>query len=317
MIIPMLPLTARCFLRRVSTAHSAVLALIILQAANQAQAEESIPGPDNVGARQIPLSSKAYAGSSINVVAGSRQTLYTDGVHQFAGFYDDSGRLVLARRRLGEDNWQASTTEFSADTKDAHNTISLVADGEGYLHLAWGHHNTPLNYSRSLEPGGLVMGKPHAMIAEEPGEDARPRFNLVHRGERGWRTIPGPSAGRDFTLRGQGTKRPPLSRAALLVETGWNHGAHLIYRDDSRDGRVLAASLDDLSSTDPNRPKWHFRYLTEESVGGWEPSIDPTQWQRMKQAQLLLQPVAQLDGDDRSGSDTEPTSLNLLIWSPE
>jgi hypothetical protein len=77
----------------------------LLVAAGQAAAD-TIPGPAEVGARQIPLAEKAYAGSSINVVAGSRQTLYTDSVHQYAGFYDADGRLVLAKRRLGEDSWQ-------------------------------------------------------------------------------------------------------------------------------------------------------------------------------------------------------------------
>ncbi|WP_308366295.1 MULTISPECIES: BNR repeat-containing protein [unclassified Microbulbifer] len=434
----------------------------LLLAAGQVQATAGIPGPTEVGARQIPLTDKAYAGSSINVVAGSRQTLYTDDVHQYAGFYGADGRLLLAKRRRDEDSWQIHPTEFTTDLKDAHNTISLVVDGRGYLHLAWGHHNTPLNYSRSVEPGSLIMGEPSAMVGEaersvtypqffrladgnllflyrdggsgngrlvlnhyaaeqqkwsrrqsnlidgesqrsaywdmsidkngrlhlawnwretpdvasnhdllyarsddggkswqrsdgsdyklpitqaraevaaaipqnrnlmnppavdanhrgqpviasywSPEKIARPRFNLVYRDERGWHTIPGPEAGEDFTLRGHGTKRPPISRAALLVESGKDKGAHLIYRDDSRGGRVLAASLDDL-----HRPKWHFRYLTEKNVGAWEPSIDPAQWQRMKQAQLLLQPVAQLDGDDSTGSDAKPSPLSLLIWGP-
>jgi len=440
----------------------------LLLAAGQTQAASPNPGPAEVGARQIPLAAKAYAGSSINVVAGSRQTLYTNSGHQYAGFYDASGRLVLARRRLGEERWQVQPTEFTANLKDAHNTISLVVDGKGYLHLAWGHHNTPLSYSRSLEPGSLAMGEPRAMVGDaeksvtypqffrladgdllflyrdggsgngrlvlnhydvahqkwsrrqdnlidgesqrsaywdmsvdkngrlhlawnwretpdvasnhdllyarsedggrswqrsngsdyklpitqgsaevaavipqhhnlmnppavganrqgqpviasywSPEKDARPRFNLVHRDEQRWHTIPGPEAGLDFTLQGHGTKRPPISRAALLVDTGKDKGAHLIYRDDSRGGRVLAASVDDLHNTDPHRPQWHFHYLTERSVGAWEPSIDPAQWQRMKQAQLLLQPVTQLDGNDHSGSDTKPTPLSLLIWTPE
>jgi rhamnogalacturonyl hydrolase YesR len=438
-----------------------LISLFALLVAAGHAAADTIPGPAEVGARQIPLAEKAYAGSSINVVAGSRQTLYTDSVHQYAGFYVADGRLVLAKRRLGEDSWHIQPTGFTADPKDAHNAISLVVDGEGYLHLAWGHHDTPLNYSRSLESGGLAMDEPHSMVGKaeksatypqffrladggllflyregrsgngrlvlnhydaerqkwsrrqdnlidgesrrsaywdmsidkngrlhlawnwretpdvasnhdllyarsddggkswqrsdgsdyqlpitqasaevataipqnrnlmnppavganrlgqpviasywSPEQGARPRFNLVHRDERGWHTIPGPKAGRDFTLKGQGTKRPPISRAALLVDSGWENGAHVVYRDDSRGGRVLAASVDDLQD-----PEWYLRFLTEKSVGAWEPSIDPAQWQRMKQAQLLLQPVTQLDGDDHSGSNAEPTPLSLLIWS--
>ncbi len=423
-----------------------------------------IPGPKDVGAREIPITAQAYAGSSVNVVAGARQTIYTDSVYQYAGFYNAEGQLVLAKRRLGENQWQTRETPFTTNLKDAHNTLSLVVDGQGYLHLAWGHHNTALHYSRSLEPGGLVMDSPRAMVGEaeqsvtypqffrlgdgnllflyrdggsgngrlvlnhystnnqqwtrrqsnlidgegqrsaywdmtidskgrlhlawnwretpdvasnhdllyarsdDQGQtwrksdgrdyhlpitqksaevvaaipqqhnlmnppsiaatrrgqpviasywsaapDARPRFNIVYRNGDGWHTLAGPEAGEDFSLQGPGTKHPPISRAALLSES---NSIHLIYRDDSRGGRVLGATLENLNQAHEGNPKWHYRYLTQTDAGAWEPSIDPAQWQRMKQAHLLLQSVNQLDGDDRSGSETRPTPLNLLIWSP-
>jgi hypothetical protein len=424
---------------------------------------QSIPDSHDVGAQQIPIADSAYAGSSINVVAGSRQTLYTDGVHQYAGFYDAGGRLILAKRRLGENSWQKAQTDFSAGVEDAHNTISLIVDGAGYLHLAWGHHNAPLQYARSLEPGNLVMDEPRRMVGRgeqsvtypqffrlsdgnllflyreggsgdgrlvlnhyqtkqqrwtrrqdnlidgegersaywdltldgedrlhlawnwretpdvasnhdllyarsedgghswqhsdgqayalpitqataevaaaiaqnhnlmnppaigadrwgrpyissywspEPGQ--RPRFHLVYRNDTGWQTLPGPMAGENFELAGWGTKRPPISRAALLVESGRGSAwAHLIYRDYDRGGRVVAATVRDLE-----KPDWHYRYLTEGSVGAWEPSIDPAQWQRTRQAHLLLQNVDQLDGDDQTGSQ-QASPISLLIWSPD
>lgn len=123
-----------------------------------ALASKPTPRAETKGVWQIPLIDRAYAGSSVNVVAGSRQTLFTDGGYQYAGFYDARGRLVLAKRRLPQDDWKIRTTRFGTAPADAHNTISLVVDGQGYLHLAWGHHNSALNYSRSLKPGGLAMG---------------------------------------------------------------------------------------------------------------------------------------------------------------
>jgi hypothetical protein len=459
-------------MRRIETWNMRVISLLALLAASApGLATKPTPKVETVGVREIPLIKDAYASSSINVVAGNRQTLYTDGEYQYAGFYDAGGRLLLAKRRLTDDRWHIQPTTFTTAPEDAHKTISLVVDGRGYLHLAWGHHNTPLNYSRSLKPGGLSMGEPSAMVGEaersvtypqffrqangdllflyrdggsgngrlvlnhcdtergkwsrrqdnlidgeqqrsaywdmsiddngslhlawnwretpdvasnhdllyarsddggrtwkkangsrytlpitqdnagvaavipeqrnlmnppfvntdhhgrpfivsywSPTKDARPRFNIVYRGSAGWQTVAGPEAGQDFVLQGHGTKRPPISRAVLLVKSGNTPSAtpdenstqlHLIYRDDSKGGRAVLASLDDLQARE-----WHFHFLAEQNVGGWEPSLDPEQWRAYKQAHLLLQSVQQLDGDDRVGSDSKPSPLSLLIWNP-
>ncbi len=422
-----------------------------------------LAAPDAAGIRQIPLVDKAYAGSSINVLAGSRQTLFTDGEHQYAGFYNTDGNLVLAKRHLQQQRWQVQTTQFDTAPEDAHNTISLVVDGQGYLHLAWGHHNSSLNYSRSLEPDSLVMGPPRAMVGNaensvtypqffrqrngdllflyreggsgngrlvmnhynvgrhkwsrrqdnlidgeqqrsaywdmtmgcdgslhlawnwretpdvatnhglqyarsddggqtwtrtdgtrytlpitqktaevvvmipqrrnlmnppfvatdnrnspiivsywSPEEGSRPRFNLVIWKQGKWHRVAGPEAGMDFTLQGHDTKRPPISRAVVLADHS-NDAApvHLIYRDDNKDGRIVAASLASLRAS-----TWKFRYLTDTSVGAWEPSVDPEQWRQKQQAHLLLQAVDQLDGDDSGGKGAEPTALSVLVWDP-
>ena len=38
------------------------------------------------------------------------------------------------------------------------NSISIVHDGEGYLHISWDHHNDPLRYARSIEPESIILG---------------------------------------------------------------------------------------------------------------------------------------------------------------
>lgn len=418
-------------------------------------------GPTDIGARQILIDDEAFSGSSVNVVAGTRQMLYTHGEYQYAGYYDPEGRVVLAKRRVGEERWSKRVTKFSANTKDAHNSISLIVDGKGYLHLAWGHHDSPLSYSVSESPGSLDMGEPAAMVGSEErkvtypqffklgsgdlifayrdgasgrgrvvlnhydvdgekwtrrqnnlidGEGARsaywdmvvgqddtlylswvwrespdvasnhdllyaestdggktwhrrngekyrlpitrstaetayeidqnsnlmnppaiavsnngvpfitsywsekagdnPGFNIVYPTTMGWEFIAGPPAKEYFTLEGGGTKNPPISRAALMVG-GQADTIHLAYRSDHHGGRVVGASLTDLSD-----PDWTYSYLTDRSVGAWEPSIDPAQWAREGQAHMLLQSVAQVDGDDTFGKQQEGTPIALLIWSP-
>jgi len=46
-------------------------------------------------------------------------------------------------------------TPLTGKITDAHNDISLIADGAGYLHLSWDHHGNPLRYARSKSPGSL------------------------------------------------------------------------------------------------------------------------------------------------------------------
>jgi hypothetical protein len=115
--------------------------------------------PETLTSRIIPISSNAWAGSSVNVLAGVRQMIFTHGVHQYAAFYNAEGELVLAKRRLGEDAWRKQVTKFSGNVRAAHNHASLVVDGDGYLHVSWDQHNSALNYARSTEPGGLELEK--------------------------------------------------------------------------------------------------------------------------------------------------------------
>lgn len=418
--------------------------------------------PQALTARSIPLAEDAWAGSSVNVVAGTRQSLYTGSVHQIAGYYDGDGRLILARRRIGEDRWTKENTSLFGNPVDAHNSISLVVDGDGFVHVAWGHHNSALHYARSVEPGSLklvpadmvgrnessvtypqfyrlrggdllfqyrdggsgrgslVMNRyasadrrwvrlhdelldgegersaywdmaidaqgnlhlawtwretpdvasnhdllyvqsttegrtwqsadghevklplkldgspvveivpqgrnlmnPPVVAADSHGNPfltsywsatpvSKPRYHVLFHQDGKWNHIEAAEAREAFQLSGRGTKRPPFSRAVLAVETHWDlTWVHLIYRDDF-ERAILALTLPGL-----DQPAWEVRKLVDRDVGGWEPSLDPQQWERLGQMQMLLQTVDQVDGDDKRGSGAEPSPLDVLVWSPK
>ena len=153
-------------------------------------------------------------------------------------------------------------------------------------------------------------GRPYICSYWSAQPDAAPQFNIVHHDGKAWNVIAGPARTEAFTLAGTGTKRPPISRAALLVDPTWQAAAlHLVYRDDARGGRVVVATLRS-GQTD-----WHVRDLTSTSVGAWEPSEDPPAWERFTQAHFLTQFVEQRDGDDRHASSAE-AAIASLIWSP-
>jgi hypothetical protein len=429
------------------------------------------PGPSGVAsgdpagtARLIPIADAAWAGSSVNVVANIRQSVYTHERTQFAAYYDADRFMVLARRSLDADRWETRRTAYQGNAANAHNSISLVVDGAGVLHVAWDHHVNPLNYARGVAPGSIELGprqpmtgqlegrvtypqffrlpggdllflyrdgasgrgslvlnryavatgawatvqnnlidgegerspywdmtidrrgtlhlawvwrespdvatnhdicymrsadegrtwsgsngsrvaipvtartaeyaaripqnsnlmnspaitaddegRPYVTTYWSPSPGAPPRFHVVHHEGTGWRIIEGPARSDVFTLSGGGTKAPPISRAVVLVErAGQASRLHLIHRDSGTAGRgrVTAATLER-----PGAGTWTVQDLTVESVGAWEPAIDPAAWAGLRQVHMLVQRVTQRDGDDRTGV-AAPTPIGLLVWSP-
>ena len=142
------------------------------------------------GAEIVPILDAAYAGSSVNVVANVRQTLFTHGDTQYAGFYDAAGFMVLARRRVPPASagtpviiWETLQSEHQGNVADAHNAISLVVDGDGYVHVAWDHHGNPLNYARGKAPGGLELLPPQPMTGQREGQVTYPQFFRTGEGD--------------------------------------------------------------------------------------------------------------------------------------
>lgn len=417
-------------------------------------------------ARSLPIVADGFAGSSINVVAGLQNTLFTSDGVQFAAFYVADGTLTLAKRALREDSWSTVRTAHRGNVNDAHNTAAIAVDGDGFLHIAWDHHGNALNYARGATPGSLELGPKQPMTGLLERSVTYPQFlrlpdgdllffyrdggsgrgnlvlnrystktrtwtqvhaNLIN-GERArsayttftvdrkgvlhmawnWRDTPDVATNHDlcyarsadggatwttstgasiavpftaanaeyaltlpkgrslmnppsiavdanghpiianywcpegspvpqyhivrhdgktwkvsqvtqrtsaFVLSGTSTKRPPISRSAMLATTGLRGAQelHLVYRDDERDGRIVVVSCRDLAAASP---AWSVRDLTASPVGAWEPSIDPEQAIRRGQLHMLVQRVEQRDGNDRQASAVAPSPIAVLTWSP-
>ena len=126
--------------------------------------------------RTRPIAAKAWAGSSVNVLANQSSTLVTASDAQYAAFYDADARLVLAKRPLGSEAWQTQVTPYTGNVADAHNTAALAVDGSGFLHVAWDHHAQPLNYARGTAPGSLELGPKQPMTGTLEGLVTYPMF---------------------------------------------------------------------------------------------------------------------------------------------
>lgn len=155
-----------------------------------------------------------------------------------------------------------------------------------------------------------ATGLPYVLNYWSPTPDAAPQFQILHHNGKTWTTIPGPTRTDKFTLAGGGTKRPPISRGILLVSKNQSSALHLIYRDDTQDSRIIAATRS------ANSTNWTTRPLSPESVGAWEPSYDPAAWKKSQQLHMLVQRTDQRDGNDRTAAPTPPAPISVLTWTP-
>lgn len=95
----------------------------------------------------------AFASSDTNATAFIHHSILTVGTQQFVTYYNNNENVTVARRTLGDDNWDVYPTSFTAyDVSDGHDVISFGIDGAGYMHLSWGMHNNSLLYAKSTAP---------------------------------------------------------------------------------------------------------------------------------------------------------------------
>ncbi|HEX7014421.1 MAG TPA: BNR repeat-containing protein [Cyclobacteriaceae bacterium] len=102
---------------------------------------------------------------------------------QYTAWYDSVGRVILAKRDLETNDWSFRRTELTGNTADAHNAISIMVDGEGYLHIAWNHHNSRLQYRRSVAPGSLILTGNVPMTGTNEDDVTYPEFFRMPSGD--------------------------------------------------------------------------------------------------------------------------------------
>lgn len=117
-----------------------------------------------------------WANNSVNAVIFRKNSLVTFRDTQYIAYYDKDRFVVLGKRRSGAPKWQLQQTRYKGNASDAHNTISIMVDGDGYLHIAWDHHNNPLNYCRSIYPGSLELTERLTMTGSNEKKVAYPEF---------------------------------------------------------------------------------------------------------------------------------------------
>ncbi|WP_231425147.1 BNR repeat-containing protein [Pedobacter sp. Leaf250] len=124
-----------------------------------------------------------WANNSVNTVIFRKNSLVTFKGNQYSAYYDKAQFLVLAKRKSGSQKWIIEKTQYKGDATDAHKSISIMIDGAGFLHVAWGQHNNALNYAKGLSPGALRLGEKQSMTSKNENKVSYPEFYKLRNGD--------------------------------------------------------------------------------------------------------------------------------------
>lgn len=144
--------------------------------------------PLNTYSRMLEIG-EMFSGNYINVNIARDMAIFTSGGYQFISYYNPEGYLVVGRRKLNSDYFEKYWIPIAAgkvplsdipsadfSLSDPHYFISMQIDGEGYIHLAFGHHNNKLKYVRSSYPYEVSKWN----VPEGAMEDASEEKNVTY-----------------------------------------------------------------------------------------------------------------------------------------
>ena len=132
--------------------------------------------PQIVEAQRLVTVSKGWSNNSVNATIFRKNSIVTHNDMQFVSYYNPDGYVVLAKRKLGDTEWQINKTQYRGNVKDAHNGINIMIDGDGFLHISWDHHGHPLRYAKGVAPFSLELGDKESMTGLNEMNVTYPEF---------------------------------------------------------------------------------------------------------------------------------------------
>lgn len=126
---------------------------------------------------------EGYSRTSVNTTVFRNNALVTRDDEQYISYYDAEGYLVLGKRTLGSSRWTLRRSPYKGNVLDAHNVISMMVDGDGYIHVSFDHHGHKLNYCRSVAPRSLELGPKESMTGVDEEDVTYPEFYSLKGGD--------------------------------------------------------------------------------------------------------------------------------------
>ncbi|TDG36184.1 neuraminidase [Pedobacter changchengzhani] len=171
------------------------------------------------GAKIIPAGN-AWAKNSVNTVIFRRNSLVTFKETQYIAYYDENKNVVLGKRNIHDKNWELKVTPYKGDATDAHKSISIMVDGDGYLHMSWGLHGGPFNYCKSVSPGSLELTPKMSMTGFKEKSVTYPEFYRLANGNLLFLYRDGGSGNGSLMLNSYDLKTKKWS----TIQDGWING---------------------------------------------------------------------------------------------
>lgn len=126
---------------------------------------------------------EGWSGNSVNTVIFRKNALTSIRDTQFIAYYNNEGFVVLGKKNIHDTAWMIKQTALRGNIKDAHRSISIMADGDGYLHIAWDHHNSRLRYCRTIAPFSIEPGPEIPMTGNQEEAVTYPEFYRIGDGD--------------------------------------------------------------------------------------------------------------------------------------
>lgn len=123
-----------------------------------------------------------WSKNSVNAAIFRKNSIVSTPNYQFVAYYNSDAHVIVARRTNESSEWEIKETNLKGNIWDAHNVICIMADGEGYLHIAYDHHNNSLHYAVSTQPEGLEF-KASGMIGQNEERVTYPEFYQFSNGD--------------------------------------------------------------------------------------------------------------------------------------
>lgn len=169
----------------------------------------------------IPIE-KGYSKTSVNATIFRNSSLTSHKGYQYIAFYNPEGYLTLGKRKHNSNQWEINKTQYKGNVADAHNVISIMTDGEGYLHVAFDHHGHPLNYAKSIAPGSLNLGEKISMIGRDENNVTYPEFYKLTGGDLLFAYRDGSSGRGNLVLNRYSVKEQSWHRVQDILIDGEN-----------------------------------------------------------------------------------------------
>jgi hypothetical protein len=170
---------------------------------------------------------KGWSANSINTVIFRKNSLVTHKGIQYIAYYNQEQHVVIGKRKTGDSLWLLNPTLYKGRTTDAHNSISIMVDDAGYLHMTWDHHGNQLNYCRTVSPGSLELTNKLPMTGLNEEKVTYPEFYKLTGGKLLFFYRDGASGKGNLVLNCYDTKTSKWSQLhSNLVDGGGQRSAY-------------------------------------------------------------------------------------------